>query len=254
MAISREFYLRRLHSLTGVFMGLFLFNHFLTNSFIFWGRDSFNHKVHLIHSLPGLVILEIALIAVPFLFHGIYGVMVMLDSKNNLQHYKYGRNVMYSLQRATAWLLAVFVIWHVWELRFYVNYAVAHYAGEGDAKEFVIGAKFYDYLVMKFESPFFLFAYVLGAGAAIVHWANGLCTFAMSWGVTVGKRSQQGMAVVALGVALLYTAMIGASIYGLIVPPTPPEAIKELNMYPSDPVRISLVPGHAGAQGAQSLF
>jgi succinate dehydrogenase / fumarate reductase cytochrome b subunit len=259
--LKQEFLLRRLHSLTGIAMGAFLFNHFLTNSFIFAGRDAFNHKVHLIHSIPGIVLLEIALIATPFLFHMVYGTYIMFYGTSkplahygtNLAKYEYTRNGLYTIQRLTAAIVAVFVIWHVWELRFYVNYAVDHYIG-GKEGEFVLGAKFYDYLVMKFESPFFAMAYIVGVAAAIIHWANGLCTFCMSWGITVGPTSQKLMGGVAVGVALVYTALIGLSIYGLLVPPDAPQAIEELKMIPSDVVNVvySYIPG--ASQPAASLF
>jgi succinate dehydrogenase / fumarate reductase cytochrome b subunit len=248
MAISNEFYLRRLHSLTGVLMGLFLFNHFLTNSFIFFGRESFNHKVHLIHSIPGLLLLEIALVAAPFIFHGAYGLYIMMNGKQNFQYYRYTRNSLYTIQRLTAAILTAFILWHVLELRFYVSMLVDHYTKE--SHEFVLGAKFYDYLVIKFESPLFVLGYVVGVASAIVHWANGICTFCMSWGITVGPRSQKMMAGFAVGVALLYTLMIGAGIFGLIFPPDAAEPILELNLYPTnwEPQIISAVTPFAPGQ------
>jgi hypothetical protein len=62
------------------------------------------------------------------------------------------------------------------------------------------------------------------------------------------------MGGVAVGVALVYTALIGLSIYGLLVPPDAPQAIEELKMIPSDVVNVvySYIPG--ASQPAASLF
>ena len=49
---TRYFYLRRLHSLTGVVpIGLFLLDHFFTNSFS-WTPEAFNAEVKKLNTLP----------------------------------------------------------------------------------------------------------------------------------------------------------------------------------------------------------
>src|SRR5437763_7585821 len=76
-----HFFLRRLHSLTGIIpVGAFLVEHLLTNSRAFnWfgafsgGRDAFNEDVHWIHHLPYLLIVETLFIFAPLAFHSLYG-------------------------------------------------------------------------------------------------------------------------------------------------------------------------------------
>ena len=114
----------------GLFLVLFLFEHLLTNSeaALFVGEDGvgFVRMVNFIHSLPYLPVIEIALLGVPFLIHGIWGILYLRTSKANagksngstpaLGEYK--RNKAYTWQRITSWFLAVAVILHVLQMRF----------------------------------------------------------------------------------------------------------------------------------------
>jgi succinate dehydrogenase / fumarate reductase cytochrome b subunit len=209
----REFYLRRLHSFTGLLMGIFLFNHFLTNSFIFHGREAFNHKVHFIHSIPYLIGVEVAMVFLPFFFHMIYGFYILWTGRSNALDYGYGRNWMYMVQRVTAWILTPFIIYHVAEWRFYyTEFVMRHYDSE---QVFILGSSFYDQLVVNFSQPWYWAVYLIGVLAAIVHFANGLCTFCMSWGITVGPKSQKKFIPVAILIALAYAALISLAFRGL---------------------------------------
>jgi succinate dehydrogenase / fumarate reductase cytochrome b subunit len=130
------FVLRRLHSVLGFFLVFFLFEHLLTNSqgaFLF-GADGkgFIDGVNLIHSLPYLPVIELALIAVPFLIHGIWGVIYTLTSSPNCYPTDgsrpalyFSRNHAYTWQRITALLLIFGVVAHVMHMRMneYPRYA-----------------------------------------------------------------------------------------------------------------------------------
>lgn len=211
-----QFTLRRLHSLTGLFLGLFLFNHFLTNSFLYEGADAFNHKVHFIHSIPFLLLVEIGLVFAPFLFHGAYGIYLMLGVDYNQRHYPYGRNWMFTLQRVTAWITAAFVVYHVAEWRFYYK-EIAYPSAYNADGEFVLGVLFTEDLIRKFSQPWYVLVYLVGVGASIVHFANGLCTFCMSWGLTVGPQSQRRFIPVAIAVGGVYALLISKAFAALLV-------------------------------------
>jgi succinate dehydrogenase / fumarate reductase cytochrome b subunit len=235
MAIKKQqFYLRRLHSLTGLLIGLFLFNHFLTNSFVFGpdGKEAFNHKVHFIHSIPFLFAVEMGMVFLPFLFHMVYGLMIMWKGESNTADYGYGRNWMYAVQRWTAWILVGFILWHLLEWRFFFKNSVPAYDGKG---EFQLGGLFYDALRSQFSKPWYVALYLLGVGAAIVHFCNGLCTFSMSWGVTVGPESQKKFIPVAIGIGVIYALLIGKAFLGLLAPVTQkfPESKKVAMAIPS---------------------
>ena len=114
------FYMRRLHSLVGlVVVGVFLFEHVFTNSTVLGGAKAFNDSLAMMELIPKPIFygLEIFAIAVPLLFHAIYGIYIAAQAKNNPGNYGYVRNWQFALQRYTAWILIPFLIWHVGYMR-----------------------------------------------------------------------------------------------------------------------------------------
>ena len=121
---------RRWQSFAGFFLVLFLFEHLLTNSqaALFIGDDGkgFIESVNLIHSLPYLQVIEITLLALPFLIHGLWGIKYLLQgSINSVKTQgttpslsKYSRNHGYTWQRITSILLLFAIIAHVSYMRF----------------------------------------------------------------------------------------------------------------------------------------
>ena len=110
--INVSFYLRRLHSLCGLLLlGGVLVEHLLTNASAMGGPEAFNQGLEMMELIPPPVFLaiEICLYAVPILFHGIYGIVIALDAKNNPGAYGYSRNWKFALQRYTAWYLVAFL-------------------------------------------------------------------------------------------------------------------------------------------------
>lgn len=128
-AIPKAFIWRRLHSLMGLWLVVFLCEHLLTNSqAALWVGESgrgFVNLVNLLHNLPYLQVIEIGLLGVPFLIHMVWGVKYLLTSKSN-SRYKNdatpyipsGRNRAYTWQRITSWILLVCIIGHVAKFRF----------------------------------------------------------------------------------------------------------------------------------------
>jgi succinate dehydrogenase / fumarate reductase cytochrome b subunit len=129
-AFPRAFLERRLHSLTGLFLILFLLEHLLTNSqaALWIGDDGagFIRFVNIIHSLPYLFFIECFLLGVPFLLHLVLGFFYLKEAhynsvlgskKGDKPHFNYPRSRAYTWQRLTAWLLLVGVVAHVVHLR-----------------------------------------------------------------------------------------------------------------------------------------
>ena len=128
-----SFVLRRLHSLLGFFLVLFLFEHLLTNSqaAFFIGDDGkgFIDAVNFIHSLPYLPVIEIALLAAPFLIHALLGAIYVWTAALNSFPWNgsrpaltsFGRNHAYTWQRITAVIILVGLIFHIAGMRF-INY------------------------------------------------------------------------------------------------------------------------------------
>ena len=84
------FYVRRLHSLCGLLvLGMVLFEHIFTNSMAILGPEGLNTALEMMELIPKPIFmgLEIGGIAVPLLFHGIYGIYIALHAseKQSLQ-------------------------------------------------------------------------------------------------------------------------------------------------------------------------
>ncbi|WP_017186312.1 succinate dehydrogenase cytochrome b558 subunit [Alkalibacillus haloalkaliphilus] len=199
MAENREFFNRRLHSLLGVFpIGLFLMQHLVVNHFATYSPEAFNNAAHFMENLPLRVFLEFVLIYIPLLFHAVYGVYIAFTAKNNLRRYGFFRNWMFMLQRATGIITLIFIVWHVWETRL----AHAIYGTEVN----------FDMMATILESTFMFWFYVVGVVAAVFHFANGLWSFFVTWGITVTPRSQKVLTYATLGIFIIFTYMGIASL------------------------------------------
>ncbi len=183
------FYIRRLHSLCGLLvLGAVLFEHIFTNSTALLGPEGLNSALAMMELIPKPIFLclEVFGIAVPLLFHGIYGIYIAMQANNNPKNYGYQRNWSFALQRYTAWYLVIFLIWHVGYLRIYTKG--------------VTGTPIsYELLQNYFQNPLVVVLYVLGMFAAIFHFCNGITTFCMTWGITKGPRAQQAVSILSMG-------------------------------------------------------
>lgn len=128
--IPQAFVWRRLHSLTGIFLVLFLISHLFTNSqaALWIGDDGsgFVKAVNGIHNLPYLSLIEIGLLAVPILIHALWGIKYLrtgeMDSfttdGTTPSLPEYSRNKAYSWQRITSYILLIAILAHVVQMRF----------------------------------------------------------------------------------------------------------------------------------------
>ncbi len=125
--------MRRLHSLTGLWLVLFLMQHLFINSqaALFIGEDGlgFIKGANDIHSLPYLPVIEAVLLGIPFLIHGWWGIQYLFTGKFNSfptdgsspSLTRYPRNHAYTWQRITSWILLIAIIAHVVQMRFLDN-------------------------------------------------------------------------------------------------------------------------------------
>ncbi len=128
--LPRAFVWRRLHSLMGLWLVLFLMEHLLVNSqaalLLGDNAQGFVKGVNAIHNLPYLPVIEILLLGVPIAIHGVLGVKYLLTSKFNSRRTDgttpslkgMGRNHAFTWQRLTSWILLVGLILHVAKFRF----------------------------------------------------------------------------------------------------------------------------------------
>jgi len=192
-----QFLVYRLFSLSGLIpVGAFLVVHLLTNASILAGPGSFQSRVNLIHSLgPLLVPVEWAFIFLPMLFHATVGFLIIANGMPNLGSYPYSGNVRYTLQRATGMIAFAFILWHVIHL---------HWLGEP-----LGGGRFDEHhaassTAVALGSPLVTGLYAIGILAAVFHFANGLWSLGITWGLWTSPAAMHRatLASAAIGVAL----------------------------------------------------
>lgn len=202
MAKNREFGNRRLHSLLGVIpIGLFLIFHLSVNFMATKGAETFNGAVHLIEYTPVKLLVEWVVIYLPLIFHAVYGIYIAFTAKNNLGKYSYFRNWMFMLQRLSGIITLIFLVWHIWQTRVQ--------AALGETVD-------YDMMADIFSNPFMIVFYIIGILSAIFHFANGLWSFAVSWGLTVSPKSQRIMTYVTLIIFVLLSYIGISAVFAFV--------------------------------------
>jgi succinate dehydrogenase / fumarate reductase cytochrome b subunit len=178
---ERHFWLRRLHSLSGIVpVGGFLAFHLYENYSATLGPTAYNTMTRNLQETRFALALEIGIIIFPLLFHGVYGLFVTGTARPNVISNRYVRNWMYFLQRVTGVILFAFVIFHLWTTRFV---DIRHH-GEVDL---------FRLMEESVANPWIYAFYVLGIVSATFHLANGIWSFSIVWGLTVGPRAQRRM-------------------------------------------------------------
>jgi succinate dehydrogenase / fumarate reductase, cytochrome b subunit len=205
--LSKTFVLRKLHQLSGIVpLGLFLLEHFYTNSKALTGAQDFNNAVRDLQSIPYILFVEIGGIFIPLIYHAVYGLVITFEARPNNLHYPYPRNWFYLIQRITGVVLFVFITFHVLNFRFGLipklnNLSVATHWDR--AFSIVQG---------EFMNPVILGVYIIGIAATVWHLANGIWLFLVDWGITIGERAQRitGYACIAFGVFLFLVGLNAA--------------------------------------------
>jgi succinate dehydrogenase / fumarate reductase cytochrome b subunit len=241
--VRNDFVLRRLHSLAGIVpIGMFLIIHLITNSSIVWGkaglrghgavegwRDGgvyyFQKEVSWINDqIPHLLLLELTL-WISIAFHSIYGLYIAKTGKSNVKQYEYRDNWRYSLQRISGYVGILFIFYHVATLRWGWTWLVpggTKWSAEYSASTLAAALRGGEAGIAPLGYAVAA-AYMLGVSLLVFHFANGVWTAAITWGLTVSKQAQQRWRVVctALGIGLMGAAW--ASLIGFVTLP-PAEA------------------------------
>lgn len=199
----RTFWLRRLHSLTGILpIGLYAVVHIFINSFAASGADVYNEVAEFLESLPYLILIEIPFIWAPILYHSLYGIYIHATGKPNPFRYTYANNEMYWLQRWSGIVTLVFIGWHFWQTR------MANYLYDTPID--------FDMMANIFADPKWVAFYVVGLVGVSFHLANGLRTFMLTWGLVVGTRARVVTAKVAAAFGALFLAASLAAIWAFV--------------------------------------
>ncbi len=70
-----------------------------------------------IHSLPFLPAIEWTFIYIPILYHTFYGIWIIATGQPNVERYGYAKNWFYVLQRASAIVLVLFIVFHIFAMK-----------------------------------------------------------------------------------------------------------------------------------------
>jgi len=175
---EKYFYLRRLHSLSGLLpIGLFFLEHIYSNAVSLQGPKAYNEMVAKLMDIPYLPVVEVAAIGLPILFHIILGIVIYLTSKNNVLQYSHAENWRYFLQRITGIIGVFYIGFHVWETRIHAALSGHHVS--------------YERMQQILSTPWVFWFYLVGAISLTFHFCNGLWTMGITWGLTVSPRSQR---------------------------------------------------------------
>ena len=192
MSNKNHFLIRRVHSLLGLLpIGLFLAFHLTLNVLATQSTERYEKVINFMRETPGIFIVEMLIIFLPILFHAIYGIIVVYGGGVNTLRYTYLRNWYYVLQRITGILTFVFVAYHVYAVRV-----------DGETAKATVSA-----LTDFVRTPFGLIFYIVGVLSAVFHLANGLWAFLITWGVTIGPRSQKMSAWACGGVFVILSVL-----------------------------------------------
>ena len=198
--LSRTFILRKLHQLSGIVpLGLFLLEHFYTNSKSLTGAADFNKAVVDLQSIPYIIFVEIGGIFIPLIYHAVYGLVITMEARPNNLAYPYPRNWFYLVQRITGVILFFFILFHV------LNFRFGMIPGLNDQSVATHADKAFDIVAREFRMVPIFIIYMIGITATVWHLANGIWLFAVDWGIVIGERAQRltGYACIALGLLLL---------------------------------------------------
>lgn len=198
-----HFLLRRLHSLTGLVFGGYLIVHLLVNATIAQGGVVYQQQVDKIHSLPFLPLVEWTLIYLPILYHTVYGVWITVTGQPNVGRYNYGKNWAYTLQRASAIVIVLFMLFHILALK-YGRFGTG-LSFEPERALGTVGRHLNHWWVW--------IVYPIGILASCFHLANGFWTAAITWGLTVSKQAQRRWGFVCLGLFVVIFAAGMASLF-----------------------------------------
>ncbi len=207
--LDRHFVLRKVHSLLGIVpIGAFLCFHLFENSLATKGAAYFTeHVVHKIGDMPYVDFMEIFFIALPILFHGIYGFIIWFQGRSNVSAYGYFRNWMYVWQRITGAVAFVFILTHVWGTRMQVL-----------TNDEVTKDNLFEHLASALDNPILVVWYCVGILTAIVHLANGIWLALITWGITIGPRSQKISSVVCTLIGLVLIVLSVQALRGFLNP------------------------------------
>ena len=200
----------RLHSASGIFpIGFFLLQHLIANSYALRGAAAYNTVIKVYGGLPFVAVLEIVLIYVPILYHSIYGIWITAYGQTNLGKYKYGRNWMYFLQRASGVIAFFYIGYHIYFTSLQKYILLWQHNPDPEV------AIRYGAMAHQMADPLHFAIQAIGIIATVFHFTNGLWNFCIRWGITISVQSQRTNQFLCWGLFAVFTLIGLATIVHL---------------------------------------
>jgi len=208
--VRHQFLIYRLFSLAGLIpVGAYMVVHLLTNASIVNGPMSFQEQVDRIHSLGmALPLIEWVFIFIPIMFHATIGCLIISGAVPNTNAYPYAGNFRYTLQRATGMIAFAFIVFHVIQLHHFFGAPFkGHGGGEFDPHHAASST------AVALQPMWVTALYAIGMLACVYHFANGLWSQGITWGLWTSAPAQRRASWISLiiGVGL---AIVGLSAIG----------------------------------------
>ena len=200
---------RRLHSITGLIpVGGFLAFHLYENSLAARGAEVYNEAARRLQQMPFAIALEILLIGAPLLYHGLYGLFLVLGGGRNASEESRSGPVLGPLQRVTGVIVLAFVVFHLWTTR------LVQLADHGDLDLY--------YLVRStIANPWLYAFYLTGILSATLHLSIGLWTFSVAWDLAPGLGARRFVAFLSAAVFLVLSVAGVRAIAAFRIAPGP---------------------------------
>lgn len=196
---SGDFYRRKLFSFFGLVpMAIYVLVHLAAHIRSLNGEAQWNERLHAWHANPFYWPVVLFFVYLPFIFHTMYGLVLTFRGRPNGQPYFV--NFKYLLQRITAIGLLLFLGAHIYKTRI-------EPATGGSPLEF-------SHMVEGMHHPPTIIVYVLGVLAVAFHLANGLWLAGITWGVTLGRKSQKVWQVWTVAFFVIIAVMGGVAMWG----------------------------------------
>jgi succinate dehydrogenase / fumarate reductase cytochrome b subunit len=201
--MDAHFLLRRIHSLTGVVpVGIFLTYHLFLQTYLHTGAEAYNARVNSFYESPLAIWILIFVVYIPLFFHSFFGVKLAMEAKVQSE-YKYYSHLLYWLQRLSGIGVLFFIFGHLYNAKL-----VPLLTSEWGAH--------HEHLVAGFANPatgmVTKTVYLLGILGATFHFANGINTFCITWGIALTPKSQAIVRQISIVVFLI---LLGSAMYGL---------------------------------------
>ena len=201
--MDSHFLTRRIHSLTGVVpVGLFLVYHLYLQLYLHSGAETYNNSVNSFYDSPLAIWALVIVVYIPLFFHAFLGIHLIFETTVQ-PSYTYFSHLLYWLQRISGIGVLLFIIVHVWNAQL------------GPWMAGTWGTHF-EHLSSGFSNPesgmITKTVYLFGVLGAVFHFANGLNTFCMTWGIALTPKSQIRIRIFSI---LLFLILSASSLYAL---------------------------------------